>query len=129
MSTVKLSVTIVLPGSTMMSSQECDENPKENYNKHRVLLSVKHFDKKTRKTFYKKEAIEFQTRKCIPAQQVLKMSEEAYKAMVSEMCPVWFMPNVSKWKRLSKEARLHEHLDRLCESMQGLYYTYAVFDD
>lgn len=131
MTTIKLSVTIVLPGSTMMTSQECEQNPKDNYVSHKMMLSIKHFDKKTKKAFYKREPLEFKTRKCIPAQQVLKMSEEAYDYMISSSCPDWYLMRggISKWKKLSPKERLELHLDRTCKSLGGISYTYAIFGD
>lgn len=131
MSTVKLSVTIVLPGSTMMTSQECDENPQENYENNFILLSVKKYDYKTKKSFFRKEPLEFKTRKCVDAQQVIKMSDEAYENMTSVSCPEWFIPKggINAWKKMSKEQRLEAHLDRVCKAMGGKSYTYAVFSD
>ena len=132
MSDVKLSVTITLPGSVMMTSQECEENPKENYENNVISLAVKKRDPKTKKEFFKKESLEYKTRKCKTAQQVLKMCDEAYEYMTSQICPEWFGPSQggpSKWKRLSKKERLHYHLDRICKFFDGLSYTYAVYTD
>ena len=131
MSTVKLSVTIVLPGSVMMTSQECEENPQENYDRNFMLLQVKKYDYKTKKSYFKKEPLEFKTRKCKDATQVIKMYEEAYEYMTSVACPEWYLPmgGINKWKKLSKEQRLEEHLNRLCKAMGGKSYTYAVYPD
>ena len=127
---VKLSVTIELQGNTMMTPQECGENP-ENYDRNWMLLSVRTFDKKTKKFFYRKEPLEFKTRKCIPAQQVLKMSSESYEYMTSTACPDWFIPQggIHKWKQLSPEQRLELHLDRTCKALRGKSYSYVVFND
>lgn len=128
MSNIKLSVTIELPGSTMMSPQECGENP-ENYNRVRILLSVKHWDKKTKKAFYKVEPLEFKTRKCVPAQQSINMTDEAYEYMTSQACPEWYYLGVGKWKKLSKIERLEQHLERTCKALKGISYTYVVFGE
>lgn len=131
MSNLKLSVTIVLPGSTMMTSQVCDENPEKNYNKHFMLLDVKKIDRKTKRPYYVKEPINFQTRKCVEAKQVINMYDEAYNYMTSTTCPSWYNPhqNNKSWKGLSKKQRLEEHLDRVCKSMGGIYFSYVVFED
>lgn len=123
-----MSVTIELPGRTMMTPQECGENPK-NYDAHSVVTSAKCFDKKTNKSFYKKETIHFRTRKCIPAYQSINMSSEAYDYMTSASCPGWFNKGVGQWKRMSSIHRLEEHLERLCKGLNGKSYTYVVFDD
>lgn len=130
MDNIKVSVTIVLPGSTMMSPQECGENP-ENYNEHCYLVSAKHFDKKTKKSYYTKEPLRFHTRKCVPAQQVINMSDDAYKYMTSDICPEWYLHlgGIAKWRRLPKETRLQLHLERTCQSLGGSSYTYVVFGD
>ena len=130
MADVKLSVTIELPGSTMMTPQECGENP-ENYDRNWMLLSVKTFDNKTKKYFYRKEPLEFKTRKCKPATQVIKMSQEAYEYMTSTMCPEWFVyqGGIHKWKQFTPEQRLELHLERLRKAVGGRAYTYVVFGD
>lgn len=128
MSTIKLSVTVELQGSTMMTPQVCGENP-ENYDVNRVFLSVKHYDKKTRKSFYRTEPLFFETRKCIPAHQSINMSEEAYEYMISQACPEWYPLGISKWKKLSPEERLELHLERTCKALNGKSYTYVIFGD
>ena len=128
MSTTKLSVTVELQGSTMVSSQECEQNP-ENYEQNKLMLSVKHYDKKTRKYFFRTEPLYFNTRKCIPAHQVLNMSEEAYNYMTSQACPEWYALGINKWKKLSELDRLEAHLDRTCKFLGGSSYTYHIFGD
>jgi hypothetical protein len=112
----------------MMTSQECEKNPKENYENNLIILSVKKYDTKSKKYFYKNEPLHFRTRKCKEASQVIRMSEEAYEYMTSSTYPEWWT-NPSMWKRMSKEKRLELHLDRLCKHLGGISYTYAVYND
>ncbi len=128
MVSIKMSVTIELLGSKMMTPQECGENP-ENYDNNKLLLSVKNFDKKTKKFFYKTEPLTFKTRKSIPANQSINMSDEAYEYMTSQACPEWYSFGISKWKKLSATERLELHLDRVCKGLGGKSYTYVVFGD
>ena len=130
MADAKLSLTIELQGNTMMSPQECGENP-DNYDRNFMLLPVKTYDKKTKKFFYRKEPLEFKTRKCKPATQVIKMSQEAYDYMTSIACPEWFIHQggIHKWKQLSPEQRLELHLERICKAMGGKSYSYSIFGD
>ena len=128
MSTTKLSVTIELQGSTMMAPQVCGENP-ENYDVHTMPLSVRNYDKKTRKVFYKTEPLSFKTRKSIPAYQSINMSDEAYDYMISQSCPEWYPLGARKWKQLSPKMRLELHLERTCKALNGKSYTYVVFGD
>lgn len=93
------------------------------------MLSVKKFDKKTKKYFIKNEPLEYYTRRCCEAQQVIRMTDEAYEYMTSSVCPEWFTPSMHKWKRMSELQRLEEHLDRICESLGGIRYTYDIYAD
>lgn len=127
MDAIKVSVTIELPGSQMMTPQECEENP-QNYEKHKILLNVEHFDETTKRRYVKKEALVFRTRKCKPAKQAIQIGQEAYNYMVSSECPEWFR-GFAAWRRLSKEARLIAHLDRTCKALGGTSFTYVIFDD
>lgn len=132
MNDVKLSVTIVLPGSTMISSQECDKNPFENCIKDSFSLAVKRFDKKTKKSFIKKETYVIYLRKSVPCKQVINMNSDAYENMTSITCPEWFTPalgGINRWKKLSIKERLEYHLERLCSSFNGISYEYVVFND
>lgn len=128
MEDIKMSVTIELQGSKMMTPQECGENPK-NYDRHFMMLDVKHYDKKTKKTYYRKEPLNFRTRKYIPAHQSINMSQDAYDYMISASCPEWYYKGISQWKKLSIDERLNLHLDRLCKGLNGKGYTYVVFGD
>ena len=129
MVSIKLSVTIELQGGTMMTSQECDKNPQENYKRNFMLLDVKHYDKKTRKSFFRREPLIFNTRKCVPAHQCINICEEAYEHMISQSCPEWYFMGINKWKKLSPEERLELHMENLCKALNGKSYTYVVFGD
>ena len=131
MADVKLSVTILLPGSKIVTSQECEENPLKYCDRNSLILSVKHWDPKAKCSFYKKEPLVFYTKKREPAQQVIKMSPDAYEYMISSACPEWFIPQggISKWKKMSIEQRLEAHLERTCKALRGISYTYVVFND
>lgn len=132
MSTAKLSVSIVLPGSTMVSSQECEQNPNKSTTVMPVVLeTVKKFNKKENKVYFKRDVINVNIRKTIPALQVIQMSEEAYEHMISNFCPEWFgsAGGPNRWKKMSANEKLNAHLNRLCESFNGLSYSYTVFND
>lgn len=132
MSNIKLSVNITLPGSVMMTSQECEENPKVNYDRNFMTLSVKETLPKSKKVSYRSIPIEYKTRKCKTAQQVIKMCDEAYEYMTSNSCPEWFNSTYGgpmRWKRLSKIERLEYHLDRVCKSVGGSSFTYNIYPD
>ena len=37
----KVSLNLLVPGAGILSSQECEKNPKKNYDEHKVLIYVK----------------------------------------------------------------------------------------
>ena len=73
----KVSLTLILPGSNMVSQQEAENKPKDYTEPN--FLTIRTFDEETKKV--KKETLVFNTRKSIDAAQVLKISQEAYEAM------------------------------------------------
>lgn len=105
---IKVSLTMVIPGATMLSTQECVKQLKKPVMSKRTGKQVKDrkgnllwryeevpdLDKLNRhdikiSTTDKKEVevISFYTRKTKPARQVLNISREAYKYFVSNEMP------------------------------------------
>lgn len=123
MNEIKVSVSIVLRGSTLFTQEEAEtlekEQPKSGFNKQTQVVT----DDKGHK-----KAIHYQTRKCRPASQSIKLCEEAYLHMINESaCPEWMKR--SKWATMSEKERLEAHLQRLTEHLGGTSYTYQVFED
>lgn len=140
MSEIKLSLSIVLQGSTVFSKEECLKTTQEtiitkNGRKRTVTKVVEDWDKmdkySMRVTDQKgtsPEIITFRTRKTRPATQSLNMSEEAYKYMIDKnSCPSWLKPR--KWNAMSEKEKLEAHLQRIAEYLGGTSYTYQVFED
>ena len=111
-------------GANMMSSQECDKNPKENYNKHKMLVS---YTKKKGK-FPKKvtELIVFSTRKQTLITHSINMYEEAYKFMLETPVAPY---NQKTWKKLSINEKLKAHFDIIAYDFNALSYSYEILDD
>ena len=122
---IKVNLSIVLQGSTMLSEQECSEKLVEyKYNKftkkkEKVVSRAYDMDKVTpNKLFldYKdasgryKEPIYFMTRNTIPCKKSINISKEAYDYMVSSECPEW--ARAGEWKQLSRIKRLTQHMQR-----------------
>lgn len=140
MNEIKLNLSIVLPGRTLLSKEECLKTTQEvvttkNGKKRTVTKVVEDWDKTDRHTMRVEgakgsnpEIITFRTRKCSPATQSLNMTKEAYEYMIDkDSCPSWSKPN--KWKTMSKKERLEAHLQRTTEHLGGTSYTYQVFED
>ena len=137
---IKVNLSIVLKGSTMLSRQECLKTTQEtiklkNGKKKTVTKVIEDWDKMEKHTMRvidkdsaKPEIITFHTRKCRPAAQSLNINKEAYECMIDkDSCPSWSKPG--KWAAMSKKERLETHLQRTVEYLGGTLYTYQVFDD
>ena len=143
MSEIKVSLSVVLPGGTMFSKEEClkttqkviEKKSKSGKVYKKVIESQvedwdkmqKHSMKVTEADGSNPEVITFRTRGCKPAAQSLNISEEAYYHMIGRTCPAWLNP--SKWLRMSREQRLEAHLQRIAEGLGGMSFTYQVFED
>lgn len=140
MSEIKLSLSIVLQGSTMFSKEECLKTTQEtittkNGRKRIVTKVVEDWDKMNKHTIRvtdtngtNPEIITFHTRKNKPATQSLNINKESYEYMTNkDSCPLYFKP--SKWAAMSKKERLEAHLQRIVEHFEGVSYTYQVFED
>lgn len=140
MSEIKLSLSIELRGSTILSKEECLKTTQKtittkNGRKRTVTKVVEDWDKMEKHTMRvtgtdgtNPEIITFHTRKCKPATQSLNMSKEAYEYMIDkDSCPSWSKPG--KWAAMSEKERLEAHLQRTVEHLGGTSYTYQVFGD
>lgn len=139
---IKVNLSIVLQGSTMMSEQECSKQLIEyKYNKftkkkEKVISRAYDTDKVTPNRLFldykdasgrHKEPIYFMTRNTIPAKKSVNINKEAYNYMTSVECPEW--AKLGEWKQLSKENRLKAHLQRMCEAEGGISFEYQIFED
>ena len=128
MNEIKLNLNIVLPGRTLLSVQECAENPKESYQKE--VVRVESFKKNPKKKFQmikEMEYLDIHVRKCRTASQSINMTKEAYDYMVSKECPYFAKPK--DWVRMSKVKILEAHLEETCKALGRISYTYQVFED
>ena len=120
---VKVSVTITLQGGVMLTHEEAKAREKQG------LASYDNFSMEVSDAKGKnKEVIHFQTRKSVPAIQVLNITNEGYNTMIDELIiPYW--SKAGYWTSINSKMRLEAHLHRICESLGGIYYTYTVFED
>lgn len=138
---IKVSLSITLPGRVLLNNNDC---LKTIYKKQSVKLKngktiermtsyqVDDWDKTDTHTMQvsdqgkDKETITFYTRKCRTAMQSLKISDIAYKNMLSS-CPETMQP--SEWKKLSLKQKLEAHLKEIMEGLGGISYTYQILGD
>lgn len=151
---VKMNLTVLLPGSNMISKQECLKQLKEEVKDKKG--NIKFIDKDVPdpekhnlnylKVSYdgKKEVISYYTRKCTPAKQVLNISTVAYNYFISSGAPEGFHipPNFQPykslrlmslrdqaWNALSKEQRLRWHCEQIAANLGGVVEDFIVFQD
>ena len=126
----KLSLTLVLQGSSMVSQQEAENKPKEFTEPN--FLTIKSYNRKL-----KKETIVFRTRKNVTVRQVLKMSQEAYEAMLEEPTNPKYNKVVAKvkgklirvWDTMSEESRIKKHCELIAHDMNALDFSFNVLED
>ena len=122
----KVSLTIVVPGATMISKQEClkqlENNVEESLILNHSVITVYDKDNKNQ------EVLHIKTRKCIPAKQSINICKDAYEAMTSSEIP-YKVRNKSEWFAMSKKQRLEKHLDDIASHMGGVVESYVVFED
>lgn len=141
---IKLNLSIELPGSTILSKEECLKPTRKviekktragKIYKKTIEVKVEDWEKMEKRSMRvaningtNPEIITFHTRKCKPATQSLNMSKEAYEYMIDkDSCPSWSKPG--KWTAMSEKERLEAHLQRTVEYLGGISYTYQVFED
>ena len=128
----KLSLILVLPGSIMVSQQVAENKPEELTEEHKMLF--KSYKSKKDKS---PEVITFRTRKSIPARQVLKMSQEAYEAMLEESTSPKYNKIVARakgklirvWDTMSEDARIKKHCELIAKDMGAIGFSYNVLGD
>lgn len=119
MNDIKVSLYIELPGSTLYSKESSFKNGKPDPEKHhKEFLKVEdgkgHF-----------ETLTINTRKCVPATQVVNISEEAYNYFISDEKPPEYR---SDWKSMSESARLYWHLTEIAKSLGGKMIEYQILN-
>ena len=138
---IKVNLSIVLQGSTMLSEQECSKQLKDTiikkgkkkiitktvYNKENNTENRIFLDYKDNDGIRHREPLFFMTRNTIPCKKSINISKEAYDYMVSSECPEWAKPG--EWKQLSRIKRLTAHMQRICENERGISFEFQIFDD
>lgn len=121
MSEIKVNLSLTLPGSIMLSEQECSKNPKKSYS---------HFSMKVRTSAEsnKTETINVSVRKSRTIKQNIKLSKEAYDYMTNkDELPD---PKLKKeWGRLTINQRLQYHCKQIAETLGAVDFTFEVLGD
>lgn len=127
MSEAKLSLSIVVPGATLLSSQDCEKMSKKEAYDHQVIV-VESKMSKGKKLVTEKKVLHINTRKAKPARQCILISKEAYYHMIDgNEAPDVKVKKV--WGNLTIKERLEYNLSQVAKSLGGTSFSYEVLDD
>lgn len=137
MTELKVSLSFFVPGANMLSSQECDKNPKENYNEDKMLIRLTKGKGKHQKE--REKSLIIRTRKQKLAIQKLNICEEAYKYMLSTPTSVKLSRPTKRnkdgdviervWDTMPVHERLKKHFDLLAHDFHAVSYSYEILDN
>lgn len=123
----KVSLSLVIPGATMLSSRDCEKMPKDKAFDHftvEVYDRVKVGKKLTKKT----KILHVNTRNCRTAKQVLLISKTAYESMInSSVVPASALAR--SWKNMNKKQRLEYHLAEIAKGLNAVSFSYTILED
>jgi len=124
MSTTKLSLTILVPGATMVSKEKSLKNFKKD--NQEIIPEVHDTLRISLREGPNEKVYTIKIRKSIPAKQVINMSEEAYNYFVSNEKPYNFKG--TGWANLSRNERLFWHCSQIAASLGGIVDSFEVLD-
>lgn len=130
----KISLSLLVPGANMLSSQECEKNSKDNYEEFKVTVStVKGIGKKSKEV---KKVYTVHTRKSRLITHHINMTNEAYEWMLdtptnSKLAKPLKLNNAGDvikrvWDTLSIHQRLKAHFDLIAHDLKAVTYSYEI---
>lgn len=144
----KVNLSLSIPGAIMLTQEECDKDPKKNYNIETITVKSKAKKGKTHK-----ENITIRTRKNRVVKQSMNISKEAYDYMTAANQPpteklakklivtkIVGKDKNGKPKKIATEStvwaaqfnavkRLDWHMARIAESLGAIDYKFEILDD
>ena len=143
MSTSKIRLSIILPGSVLLSQEETCKlqdvvvktesgHPKVKDGKVVTETVLKpdstkfdHFQMEVMDKG-KPEVIKVSTRKCKPATQVISLSEEAYEEFTNPAIVPYKYKGV--WKSITNNQRVLWHCQQIADAMGGKLESFVILD-
>lgn len=120
----KVSLSLFIQGSKRLSQQECDKNPKKNYNEYKIFISYTKGRGKNQKKI--KKPLIIQTRKQELITQNINICEDAYRYMLSTPTST----RLSKvWNSMSVHEKLKHHFDLIAHDFHAESYNYEILND
>lgn len=123
MSEIKVSLSLTLRGSIMLSEQECSRNSKKKKDCYDYFrMEVADANGKN------KEVINVAVRKSKTVKQNIKLSKEAYDYMTdNENCP---NPKLKKeWSKFTAHQRLKYHCEQIAAALGAIGFSFEVLED
>ena len=138
MDNIKLSLTVLLPGSTMVSTEESVKQLKKAYKTKKgktyyKTVLVPDWDKHDSFTIKVTEGgrevpIEVFIRKTKSAKQVINMTQEAYDYYISAESPIGFLGGAKAWNKLTRDQKLKWHCINIAKQVGGYVSNIQVLD-
>lgn len=139
---IKVSLTIELPGATMVLKENCLKTIQKEVTKKdksgkiykkTTKIQAEDWDKMDKNVldiYNNKELkhITYFTRKTKPAIQSINITKEGYNSMTSDGRPEWYKGPIN-WNNLSKKQRLEKHLNVIAEYLGGKVSSYQIFEE
>lgn len=119
---IKLNVSIVLPGRTAHITGT--QKVVTLFRKNDLIPNYKGKDGNK---IIKKKVARIPIIEYAECKKNIKFTQDAYDYMTSDATPEWY--NQKDWKRLSKKARLEQHLIRTMQHENGTSFTYSILED
>lgn len=126
----KVSLTLIFRGNKIVSQQVAENKPEDFIENNSITFFTKKDGKKI------KDTISFNTRKTNYIKQVINISEESYKAMLSDSVSEEYNKIVSKtksnivrkWDTVPKNKRVELHCRLIAESLGAEDFEFYIFD-
>ena len=132
---VKVSLSLLVQGAGLLTHEFCEKNPKESYNKDKVLISLTKGKGKNQKEI--KKLLVINTRKQKLVTQNINICEEAYHYMLSTPTSQKLAKVIKTkqngdmirvWDTLSVHERLKHHFDLIAHDLRAVSYSYEILE-
>lgn len=134
---IKVTLSLLVPGASLLTPEFCEKNPKESYNEQEMLISYTKGKGKFQKRV--KKPLVIKTRKQRMVSQNINICEEAYKSMLdtptsnklAKPIKVNRCGEVVKrvWDTLTVHERLKHHFDLIAHDLRAVSYSYEILGD
>lgn len=134
MTEIKVRLNMRVPGAQLLSSQECEENPNENYELNQLAIEYYKSIPKGKKAKPIKEILNYRTRKNCLVTHNLNICKEAYNYMLSTPTAPKYEKSIKGsakkvWDTMPIKERLKKHFDLIANDFCAKSYTFEILED